>query len=160
MIYKGIEGEGTYTFDNGISLFANGGLNKANQTATNAYMPEVPQFTSNFGVIYNKNNVYLSAIDQLVGGEYDANGTPAGDTNTRVPGAWYDPYNIVNLVAGYTFQHPMPQVRALDVKLNLDNITNQQQIFWSPGQASSGQDLYYVLPGIAAFVSVSVPMNF
>ena len=160
VIYKGIEGEGTYTFDNGISLFANGGLNKANQTATNNYIPEVPQFTSNFGVIYNKNNVYLSAIDQLVGGEYDANGTPAGVTNTRVPGAWYDPYNIVNLVAGYTFQHPMPQVRALDVKLNLDNITNQQQIFWSPGTAGSGQNLYYVLPGIAAFVSVSVPINF
>ncbi len=160
VIYKGIEGEGTYTFDNGISLFANGGLNKANQTATNAYIPEVPQFTSNFGIIYNKNNVYLSAMDQLVGGEYDANGAPAGVTNTRVPGAWYDPYNMVNLVAGYTFQHPMPQVRALNVKLNLDNITNQQQIFWSPGTASSGQDLYYVLPGVSAFVSVSVPINF
>ena len=54
----------------------------------------------------------------------------------------------------------MPQVRALDVKLNLDNITNQQQIIWSPGQATSGQDYYYTLPGASAFVSVSMPLNF
>jgi iron complex outermembrane recepter protein len=156
-IYKGIEGDGTYTFDNGISLFANGALNKANFTSTNNYIAEVPQFTSNFGVIYNKNNIYASAIDQLVGGEYDING---GAANPRAPGAWYNPYNIVNLVGGYTFEHPMPNVRALDVKLNLDNITNQQQIIWSPGQANSGQDLYYVLPGVSAFVSVSMPLNF
>jgi iron complex outermembrane recepter protein len=158
-IYKGIEGDGTYTFDNGISLFANAGLNKANYTSSNDYVAETPQFTSNFGAIYNKNNIYLSAVDQLVGGEYDANGT-ANSATQRAPGAWYDPYNIVNLVAGYTFEHPMPQVRALDVKLNLDNITNQQQIIWSPGQATSGQDYYYTLPGASAFVSVSMPLNF
>ncbi|HEY1856020.1 TonB-dependent receptor [Acidocella sp.] len=162
-IYKGVEGEGTYTFDNGISVFANGALNKAGLTASNDYIAEVPQFTSNFGVIYNKNNIYASVVDQLVGGEYDGNGSGNGGTplsNPRAPGAWYDPYNIVNLVGGYTFVHPLPHVQALDVKLNLDNITNQQQIIWSPGAASSGQDLYYVLPGISAFVSVSVPIGF
>jgi iron complex outermembrane recepter protein len=157
-VYKGVEGEGTYTFDNGISLFANAGLNKANFTGNNNFVAEVPQFTSNFGVIYNKNNIYASAIDQLVGGEYDANQQSA--TNPRIPGDWFNPYNIVNLVGGYTFIHPMPQVRALNVKLNLDNITNQKQIFWSPGTASSGQTLFFVLPGVAAFVSVSVPINF
>ena len=161
-IYKGIEGEATYTFDNGISLFANGGLNKANYTSSNNYIAETPQFTSNFGVIYNKNNIYASAIDQVVGGEYDANGTPAN--NPRAPGAWYNPYNIVNLVGGYTFVHPLPHVQALDVKLNLDNITNQQQIIWSPGTTSPAtgpsQPLYYVLPGVSAFVSVSIPINF
>jgi iron complex outermembrane receptor protein len=158
-IYKGIEGEGTYTFDNGISLFANAGLNKANYTSTNDYVPETPQFTSNFGIIYSKNNIYASVTDQLVGGEFDANGTADSQT-TRAPGGWYNPYNIVNLVGGYTFVHPLPHVQALDVKLNLDNITNQQQIIWSPGQASSGQDYYYVLPGISAFVSVSMPIGF
>jgi iron complex outermembrane receptor protein len=158
-IYKGIEGEATYSFDNGVSLFANGGLNKANYTSTNDYIAEAPQATANFGVIYNKNNIYASAIDQWVGGEFDANGT-ADSPTTRAPGGWYDPYNIVNLVAGYTFQNPLPHVHAIDVKLNLDNITNQQQIIWSPGQASSGQDYYYVLPGISAFASVSVPIGF
>ncbi len=99
--------EGTYTFDNGISLFANGGLNKANQTATNAYISEVPQFTSNFGVIYDKNNIYASIIDQLDRRRVrQRNGTPAGNTwPIRVlPAQWYDPYNIVNLVGGLYVQ--------------------------------------------------------
>jgi iron complex outermembrane receptor protein len=163
-VYKGIEGEATYTFDNGFSLFANGGLNKANSTATNDYIAEAPQFTSNAGIIYNKNGIYASIIDQLTGGEYDSNGTGNGGTtlaNSRAPGAWYDPYNVVNLAAGYTFNHINPHVKQIRVKLNLDNITNQQQIIFSPGQVGpNSEDLCYVLPGVSAFVTVSMPIGF
>ena len=161
-IYKGIEGEGTYTFDNGFSLFANGGLNKANYTGSNNYVAQAPQFTTNAGIIYNKNGIYASIIDQLTGGEYDSNGVLNGGakpSNPRAPGAWYDPYNLVNLSAGYTFNHVNPHVKQITVKLNVDNITNQQQIIYSPTHYGN-QDLYYVLPGVAAFVSVSMPFGF
>jgi iron complex outermembrane receptor protein len=131
-----------------------------NATASNAYIAEVPQFTSNFGVIYDKNGIYASAIDQLTGGEYDGNGAPSGVSNARVPGAWYDPYNIVNLAAGYTFNNLSPHLNNTQVKLNLDNVTNQKQIIFSPGQTVSGQDLYFTLPGVSAFVTVSVPLTF
>jgi len=165
-IYKGVEGEATYTFDSGVSLFANGGLNKANYTATNNYVAQAPQFTGNAGIIYDKNGVYASIIDQLTGGEYDSNGVLNGGakpSNKRAPGAWYDPYSVVNLSAGYTFNHVNPHIKQITVKLNLDNITNQQQIIYSPstvGPKGATQDLYYVLPGIAAFVSVSMPIGF
>jgi iron complex outermembrane receptor protein len=160
VIYKGVEGEAAYTLDLGLTAFANAGLNKANATITNGYIAEAPQFTSNFGVIYDKNGIYASAIDQLTGGEYDGNGAPSGVTNNRIPGAWYDPYNIVNLTVGYTFNHLAPHLNQTEVKLNLDNVTNQKQIIFSPGQTVSGQDLYFTLPGISAFVSVSVPLTF
>jgi iron complex outermembrane receptor protein len=160
VIYKGVEGEAAYTLDLGFTLFANAGLNKANATASEGYIAEAPQFTSNFGVIYDKDGIYASVADQLTGGEYDGNGAPAGVTNPRVPGAWYDPYNVVNLAAGYTFNHLAPHLNNTQVKLNLDNVTNQKQIIFSPGETVSGQDLYFTLPGVSAFVSVSVPLTF
>lgn len=163
VIYKGIEGEATYTFNRGFSLFANGGFNKANHTATNDYVAAAPQFTANAGIIYDKNGFYASVIDQLTGGEYDSNGSYNNGgalSNPREPGAWYDPYNVVNLAAGYTFNDLAPHMKQLKVKLNVDNITNQQQIIFSPGQVSGDQDLYYVLPGVSAFVSVAMPIGF
>ena len=105
-VYKGIEGEATYTFDNGFSVFANGGLNKANLTGTNDYIAEAPQFTANAGVIYDKNGIYASIIDQMTGGRiWQKALTTALHAPIRGRRHWYDPYNIVNLAAGYTFNH-------------------------------------------------------
>jgi len=170
VIYKGIEGEAAYTLGGGLTSFANAGLNKANATASNDYIGEAPQFTANFGLVYDQNGVYASIIDQLTGGEYDTNGQPAGNPNSRLPGNWYDPYNVLNLTAGYTFNHLAPHLNQVSVKLNLDNITNQTQNYFSPGTiaggnnpaqpANSGATLYYRLPGVSAFVSASLPINF
>jgi iron complex outermembrane receptor protein len=160
VIYKGIEGEATYTFDSGFSLFANAGYNQAFQTSTNDYISQAPQFTTNAGLIYDKNGVYASVIDEWTGGEYDGNGAPSGVTNPRVPGAWYDPYNVVNLSGGYTFNHLSAHLSQIKVKLNLDNITNQQQIIFSPGTDVAGENLYYTLPGVSAFATISVPLTF
>jgi iron complex outermembrane receptor protein len=157
-IYKGIEGETTYTFDSGFSFFANAGLNKSNYTGTNDYVDEAPQFTANAGIIYDKNGVYASAIDEVTGGEYG--GAPALGTNPREPGQWYNPYNVVNLALGYTFNHVYPHLSQINVKLNVDNITNQQQIIFDDGTNGMGQPLYYTLTGVSAFVTMSVPLTF
>ena len=155
VIFKGVEGEATYSFDDGIALFTNAGLNNAYFMGSHDYVPEAPQFTANFGIIYDKHGIYASLIDQLTGGEYDNNG---GASNPRQPGAWYDPYNIVNLTLGYTFNHMVPHLPKIAVKLNMDNLTDQKQIFWSPGTTAGGTPLYFTLPGVSAFVSVSVPI--
>ncbi len=161
VVYKGIEAEADYAFDCGLSMFANGGYNLVNATGTNAVIAQAPQFTTNAGLIFDKNGIYGSIIDQWTGGEYDGNGQPAGDRNPRHPGMWYDPYNLVNASGGYTFNHLAPHLAQLRVKLNLDNITDQKQIFISPGTtAGSGTPLFYTLPGISAFVSVAVPIAF
>ncbi|MDE8346109.1 MAG: TonB-dependent receptor, partial [Acidocella sp.] len=57
VIYRGIEGEATYSFDSGFSLFGNAGYNQAFQTSTNDYITNAPQFTANTGIIYDKNGV-------------------------------------------------------------------------------------------------------
>lgn len=168
VIYRGVEGEATYTFDSGLSLFGNGGYNQAFQTSTNNYITNAPQFTTNAGIIYDKNGIYASVIDQWTGGSY------TGDTGTNIatgaaegssakgksPGGWYDPYNVVNLAAGYTFNHLNPHLDQINLKLNVDNITDQKQIITDNGANGAGDLLYFVLPGISAFVSVTVPISF
>jgi iron complex outermembrane receptor protein len=157
-IYKGIEGEAAYTFDSGFTFFGNAGLNKSNYTATNDYVDEAPQFTANAGIIYQKNGVYASAIDEVTGGEYG--NAPALGSNPREPGQWYNPYNVVNLALGYTFNHVYPHLSQITVKVNADNITNQQQIIFDNGTNGIGQPLYFTLTGASAFVTVSVPLTF
>jgi iron complex outermembrane receptor protein len=157
-IYKGIEGEAAYTFDSGFTFFANGGLNKSNYTGTNDYVDEAPQFTANAGIIYQKNGVYASAIDEVTGGEYGS--APALGSNPREPGQWYNPYNVINLALGYTFNHVYPHLSQVTVKLNADNITDQRQIIFDNGTNGIGQPLYFTLTGASAFVTVSVPLTF
>ena len=156
--FKGLEAEATYSLDSGLSLFSNAGLNQSNYEVTHDRVAYAPQFTANFGLIYDKHNIYASIIDQITGGEYDANGTPAGG-NPRTPGAWYDPYNIVNLTLGYTLVDAVPRLPQIKLKLNLDNITDQKQVFWSPGTTVGGTPLLFTLPGVSAFFSVSVPVS-
>ena len=100
-VYKGIEGEAAYTFDTGFTFFANAGLNDATYTnygishgtvyVHNAHVQQAPAGTANLGLIYDKNGVYASVIDQWTGGEYGTGNTD-GTTNPRVLGTWYDPY--------------------------------------------------------------------
>jgi iron complex outermembrane receptor protein len=162
VIYRGVEGEATYTFDSGFSLFVNAGYNQAFQTSTNDYITQAPQYTANFGVIYDKNGVYGSVIDEDTGGEYsgDVPATGGDPGHGKSPGGWYDPYNVVNVAAGYTFNHLNPHLSQVKVKVNVDNITNQRQIIFDNGTNALGQNLYFVLPGVAAFVTVAVPLTF
>jgi len=158
-VYKGVEGEAAYTFDSGFTFFGNAGLNKSNFTIGNAYLQQAPQFTANAGIIYDKNGVFASAIDEVTGGEYGS--APVdGTTNSRVPGEWYDPYNVVNLAVGYTFNNMFPHLNQIKVKLNVDNITDQQQLIFDNGTNSMGQPLYITLTGVSSFLTVSVPLTF
>ena len=163
VIYRGAEAEAAYSFDNGITLFSNAGYNEAFHTSSGIHITQAPQGTANLGVIYDANGIYASVIDQWTGGEYSgdtgngntANSPAAGDS----PGGWYDPYNVVNLTLGYTFNHDNPSRTPVKVKLNLDNITNQRQIIFDNGTDGENNLLYFRLTGFAAFASVSVPIG-
>ncbi|MDE8349576.1 MAG: TonB-dependent receptor [Acidocella sp.] len=160
VFYRGIEGEATYSFDSGVSLFANGGYNEAYSTIGHVYVANAPQFTTNAGIIYDHNGYYASVIDEWTGGEYSGNPSAASPGGGKSPGGWYAPYNVVNVSAGYTFDHLMPHVNHLSVKLNVDNITNQNQFINDLGADASGNPLYVKLTGVSAFFSVSVPLTF
>ncbi|MDE2238423.1 MAG: TonB-dependent receptor [Rhodospirillales bacterium] len=168
VIYRGVEGEAAYSFGNGVTLFGNAGYNQAFQTSTNIKITNAPQGTANFGAIYNANGFYAAVIDQWTGGQYSgntgvniANGATEGSgASGKSPGGWYDPYNVVNVTLAYTFNHDNPAKDPIQVKLNLDNITNQKQIIFDNGTNGVGDLLYYRLTGFAAFGSVSVPIGF
>jgi iron complex outermembrane receptor protein len=93
VIYKGIEGEATYTFDekqlggalDGLAVFGNGSLNAAlqhvnptgpistpHQTLGPAYQAQqAPFWTAAAGLIYKHNGWKLSLIDKLTGQQYE-----------------------------------------------------------------------------------------
>ncbi len=159
VFYRGIEGEATYSLDSGLSLFGNGGYNQAYQTAGHVYVQEAPQFTTNAGLIYDHQGVYGSLIDEWTGGEYSGN-TSVSPAAGKSPGGWYNPYNVVNVSAGYTFDHALPHLSQLSLKLNVDNITNQKQFIFDLGSDANGNPLYVKLTGVSAFFTASVPLTF
>jgi iron complex outermembrane receptor protein len=159
VFYRGIEGEATYSLDSGLSLFGNGGYDQAYQTAGHVYVQEAPQFTTNAGLIYDHQGVYGSLIDEWTGGEYSGN-TSVSPAAGKSPGGWYNPYNVVNVSAGYTFDHALPHLSQLSLKLNVDNITNQKQFIFDLGSDANGNPLYVKLTGVSAFFTASVPLTF
>jgi hypothetical protein len=46
------------------------------------------------------------------------------------------------------------------VKLNIDNITNQNQFITDLGSDASGNPLYVKLTGTSAFFTASIPLTF
>jgi iron complex outermembrane receptor protein len=163
-IYRGAEAEAAYSFDFGLTAFANAGYNEAYRTSSNIHITQAPQGTANFGLIYDRDGIFASIIDQWTGGEYSGNTGIGAYANSPAaghsPGGWYDPYNVVNIAAGYTFNHLSPNLNQVKLKLNVDNITNNQKVIFDNGTNAAGQLWYYTLPGISAYVTLSVPINF
>ncbi len=75
--YKGIEGEGTYSFDgdlDGFAVFLNGSLN--NSKTGGKWVKQAPMWTSASGIFYKQDIWKLSLIDKIVGQQYsDATNT-------------------------------------------------------------------------------------
>jgi len=154
-VYKGVEGEASYIIGHGFGVFGNGSLNAAETTTTHTPLAETPQYTANAGLTYDKDNIYVAIIDQWTGGHYDNNALAAGN----VPGQWYDPYNLVGVSLAYDLASPSPHLPHIRFKLDIENLTNQRQIFDSIGTAVDGvTPLYFTLPGRSLFGSVSVPI--
>ncbi len=155
-VFKGAEAEATYNLPAGFSVFGNGSINGAETTATHTPVGETAQFTANSGLIYNDHNIYAAIIDQWTGGHYDNNGLTAGN----VPGQWYDPYNLVGVSLAYNFAGAGPHWPHIRLKVDVENLTNQTQIFDSIGTAIDGvTPLYFTLPGRSVFASVAVPIQ-
>ncbi len=102
VIYKGLEGEGTYAFgendlgswSEGLAMFANGSVNSA-KGHTNPLVPTSPSYqaqqapfwTAAAGFIYKHDNWKISLIDKLVGQQYEDTPGKRVDVNGSIPGA-------------------------------------------------------------------------
>lgn len=74
--YQGLEGEGTYAFDEiigldlrGLSVFANGAL-MSSKADGSWWEPNAPMWTAAGGILYSRDGLKFSLIDKLVGSQY------------------------------------------------------------------------------------------
>jgi len=115
--YEGIEGEGTYAFDNllgmdvqGLSIFANGALMRS-VAAGGLWEPNAPFWTTALGVLYQQNGWKFGLIDKLTGQQY------SDSANLK----FYElpAYGDLNATVGYT-------VGNLEFDVSADNLTNSR----------------------------------
>jgi iron complex outermembrane receptor protein len=164
-IYKGVEAEGTYVLGHGFNFYANGSINSANYDGTKGknHVAETPDATWAVGLIYDDGMYNGSITDKWVGRKYgvDSNATAATVSPTNPYNLYgFDPYNIVNVSAGVDLKHGANGAPPIKVTLNVDNLTDQTQVFDYAGTTGSGVEAVYTLPGRSVFVNVSVPIGF
>ena len=142
-LYKGVEGQATYAFGNGLAVFANASRNYAKTKIAGAVtartqVAKAPLSTAAAGAIYKHGPYRFSVTDKWTGPQY------ADLANTiRI-----DPYNTVNLAASYDIG---PFRVGIDVTDLLDSQKINQisggslatgQIYYQPGRAITGQVTY------------------
>lgn len=96
--YKGVEGQATYAFDNGLAVFANASRNFAktkNPGVVRTQVANAPYMTAAAGILFKSGPIRLSLIDKFTGAQYGADGEPA---RYRIPG-----YNVANISGSYDF---------------------------------------------------------
>ena len=157
-LYKGVEGQVTYAFGNGLAVFANASRNYAKTTVytdpvTGKVVPrtiigKAPMSTAAGGVLYKNGPIKFSLTDKWTGPQY------ADLANTyRI-----SPYNTVNLATSYDFGRIRVGVDVTDL-LNSQKVTqigtgkntagigvvsplNFDQYYYQPGRAITGQITY------------------
>lgn len=142
-LYKGVEGQATYAFGNGLAVFANASRNYAKTkiagaVTTRTQVAKAPLSTAAAGAIYKHGPYRFSVTDKWTGPQY------ADLANTvRI-----DPYNTVNLATSYDIG---PFRVGIDVTDLLDSQKINQisgsslatgQIYYQPGRAITGQITY------------------
>jgi iron complex outermembrane receptor protein len=115
--YSGIEGEGTYAFDNlmgldvtGLSMFANGALMRS-KAQTGLWEPAAPFWTAALGILYQNSGWRFSIIDKYTGQQY----SDATNTKSYELGAYGD----FSASIAYDFAN-------YEIGVNADNLFNSR----------------------------------
>jgi iron complex outermembrane receptor protein len=137
--YKGVELEGTYMLGAGFSVYANGSLNRAIQTADNSWNPNTPHKTAALGFIYNNGPIYASLVDKFVGKTYySAN----SNDDTPIGG-----YSVANFAASYTFDPHISDVKDFKIGFQINNLFNNTTINYLAGvTGGDNTPLYFTIP--------------
>ena len=159
--YKGVEANATYYLGMGLSLYANGSLTSAkviddaqtNCTTGNCtggmWVPNAPNETFAYGVIYNQYCFYASLLDKYVGVTYGDVGQ-----SERI-----SPYSDLNAALGYTFGDNGGWLKGSSVKVDIQNLLNKTPIIALAGYTGwLGTPLYWTLPERSFFVTLEMPL--
>jgi iron complex outermembrane receptor protein len=120
-LYKGIEGEGTYAFNDvmgvnltGLSIFVNGALMSSKATSgsgSGLWEPNAPKWTAAAGLLYKQNGWKFGLISKITGSQYS---DTANAPFYRLPA-----YSNVNVTVGYSYDN-------YEISANVDNIFNSR----------------------------------
>jgi iron complex outermembrane recepter protein len=118
VIYKGLEGQITYALPSGFSVYANGSINSATSTASNAQISLTPDRTAALGLIYQSHGWTGTLVHKYIGEQY------------ALDNALYkmNAYAITNLSVGYQDPKPSWGLKALSWNFGVYNIFNNQDI--------------------------------
>jgi len=180
---SGLEMEGTYYLGDGLSVYANGSLNRA-VFKTNPGVPTfnvaslgafgggyVPNSTGSAGLVYNHSGWFASVADKYVGpgivyssalvnpdlGLYGQTATGhAGGANVPVQSAEQGGFAMMDLAVGYALKMPRGSfVHSVKIKLQFDNALNRKiQVLSSVG-ATPAANAFNVLPTDSYFLTIS-----
>ncbi len=96
-IYKGVERQGTYAFDEGVAIFVNGSLNEATTKDNHTQIAKAPKWTAAAGIILKYGAAGASLINKVVGTQWSVANEPAAYK--------ISPYNTTDLTVTYDFPH-------------------------------------------------------
>jgi iron complex outermembrane receptor protein len=180
---SGVEAEVTCYVGAGLSVYANGSLNRATYK-TDAGVPSfnvaslgafgangVPNSTASLGAVYNHSGWFASIEDKYVGpfvvyssalvnpdlGLYGQTSTgQLGGAPVAVQSAEDPGFWMVDFACGYALKMPPGSfVHSIKVKLQLDNMLNRDvQVLSSVGSSTAG-NTYNVLPTRNYFLTLS-----
>ena len=154
--YSGLEAEATYSLINGLSLYANGSLNRAYFNRSHLEVQQVPQATALLGFIFNQGDWFGSLLDKYSGNApiYDATGFNPDVASSLVGRTATGGYWLADAALGYAHSttHLGP-IRNYKIKLQVDNILNRQVNVIDSLKA--GVPFYNVLPGTNYYVTVA-----
>ncbi|HEY5226983.1 MAG TPA: TonB-dependent receptor, partial [Opitutaceae bacterium] len=180
---SGIEAEATYYIGGGLSVFANGSLNRA-VYKTDAGVPQfntaslgafgangVPNSTASFGLICNHAGWFASLSDKYVGpfvvysgaltnpdlGLYGQTSTgQIGGAPVPVKSGTNPGFWTMDIAVGYALKlPPSTHLHSVKLKLQLDNALDRQVEVLSSVGATPAANGYNVLPTVNYFLTLS-----
>jgi iron complex outermembrane recepter protein len=146
-LYKGVEGQVTYAFENGLAVFANGSSNYAKtKTTPSLQIDKAPVMTAAGGIIYKNGPIRFSLISKYTGAQYISNSglgttlieiTPVVGIANRFRIA---PYNTAIISASYDFGMVRAGIKVSDLfdSKKVINVSGNQY-FFQPGRQISAE---------------------
>jgi iron complex outermembrane receptor protein len=142
--YQGFEGQATYAIGNGISAYGNFSFNSAKASSNNnIQINAVPEFIGTLALLYKNDGYNGAAIARYVGQQY-------ADDSHVIP---IDPFTVVDLSAGYTWQNLGFGVKSMKVNLGIYNMFDRKDIYSASGSTVVAAYNSY-LPGRSYMVTL------
>lgn len=145
--YRGLEAEASVVLGSGLSLYANGSLNKSADKATGLAIPESARRTVAAGLLYSTHGLDASIIAKYIGARF-------GDTGETIP---IGGYTIATASVGYAIPTPFAGINQVKLRLTVDNLFNRQGIDDLFGYTPiNNLPIYWTIPGRSYYLTATI----